>query len=276
MSMRRALAVNLGSFSTTRGIDLTTTDQNLVILAAARKNEVTWDTSKGGAMTYNFGKCLAGEAKDSDHSGSISMQELTDCVQARLDKTQEATALQHATLVGNTALVPVFAATDDSAKPPTDTPSAPADKPNPADTLATLHDIFQQRDDRWEVQVTLAQPTLKIGGNLNMSIRSQRNGFVYVFYRGTQADSFYLLFPNQLDASDTISANQELALPRQDWSVTGLGPRGTDHLLIMVSETPRDFSALALPAEYVSQSGPFDKITPTTRAAQRISEIATL
>src|SRR6266849_3249835 len=72
-----ALAVNDRSFSQTRGADLDTTDNNLVILAAARNNEVAWDTSKGGALTYSFGQCLAGGAADSDHSGAISMKELT-------------------------------------------------------------------------------------------------------------------------------------------------------------------------------------------------------
>src|SRR5580658_7398406 len=84
-----AAAVNDRSFSQTRGVDLDTTDNNLVILAASRNNEVAWDTSKGGALTYNFEQCLNGGATDTDHSGSISMKELTDCVQARLDKTQE-------------------------------------------------------------------------------------------------------------------------------------------------------------------------------------------
>jgi hypothetical protein len=97
-----------------------------------------------------------------------------------------------------------------------------------------------------------------------------------VFYRGSQPDSLYLLFPNQLDAANSIAANQHLSLPRQDWKVTALGPRGTDHLLVMVTETPRDFSNLALPAEYVSQAGPFDKIHPTPQAVASIGRIATL
>jgi hypothetical protein len=262
-----ALAVNLGSFSTNRGADLNTTDHNLVILAAARNNEVAWDTSKGGALTYNFSQCLGGAATDTDHSGSLSMQELTDCVQARLDKTQEDTALQHATLVGNARLVPAFS---DTAPPAIPAP------PAPIDTLATLNDIYNQRDDRWQVEAKLGQPTLKIGSNLNVSVRSPRNGFLYLFYQGSQPDSFYLLFPNQLDSANAISANQELRLPRSDWSVTALGPRGTDHLLVMVTETARDFSALALPAEYVSQAGPFEKIQRTPQAVARIGQIATL
>jgi hypothetical protein len=247
---------------------------------------VAWDTSKGGALTYNFSQCLGGTAADTDHSGSLSMRELTDCVQARLDKTQEDTALQHATLVGNARLVPAFSDTAEGAPPPAQSAVTPAQSavtpaqsaaPGAAiDTLAALNDIYSQRDDRWQVEAKLGQPTLKIGSNLNVSVRSQRNGFVYLFYQGTQPDSFYLLFPNQLDSANAISANQDLALPRSDWSVTALGPRGTDHLLVMVTETARDFSALALPAEYVSQAGPFEKIQRTPQAVARIGQIATL
>jgi hypothetical protein len=294
-----SLAVNLGSFSQARGIELGTTDNNLVILAAARNNEVAWDTSKGGALTYNFEQCLNGAAVDTDHSGSLSMQELTACVQARLDKTQEESARQHATLAGNAAIVPAFtepaqgagASAGPGAAPSAGPqagpsavsgaaastgPGAAAPMPAPVDTLATLNEIYAQRDDRWLVQASVDQPTLKIGSNLTMSIRSQRDGFVYLLYRGSEPTSFYLLFPNRLDSANAIMANTELHVPGADWSVTALGPKGTDHLLVMVSATARDFSGLALPAEFVSQSGPFEKIRPTAQAAQRISQIAAL
>ena len=268
-----SLAVNLGSFSQARGIDLNTTDNNLVVLAAARPNEVAWDTSKGGALTYNFEQCLGSGAADTDHSGSLSMQELTACVQARLDKTQDESARQHATLAGNGALVPAFG----NAPPADPGPGAPVPPgaPAPADPLAMLNDIYGQRDDRWGVQAT-AEAALKIGSHLSLSVHSQRDGFVYVFYQGTQPGSFYLLFPNQLDSDNSIAADREMPLPRPQWSVTALGPTGTDHLLVMVTESPRDFSQLALPAEYVSQAGPFEKIRTTVTSAQQISRIAML
>jgi hypothetical protein len=167
---------------------------------------------------------------------------------------------------------PVVSAATAAPATPAPAPAPPA----PIDTLATLNDIYNQRDDRWQVEAKLDHPTLKIGSNLKVSVHSQRDGFIYLFYQGSQPDSFYLLFPNQLDPANAISANQELALPRSDWSVTALGPRGTDHLLVMVTETARDFSALALPAEYVSQSGPFEKIQRTPQAVARIGQIATL
>jgi hypothetical protein len=269
-----SLAVNDRSFSQTSGADLDTTDHNLVILAAARNNEVAWDTSKGGALTYNFQQCLDGGATDSDHSGSLSMQELTACVQARLDKTQAEAARQHVTLAGNAALVPSFAIA--APAPAVAAAQGATAAPAAADPLAVMNDIYGQRDDRWQVQVRLAQPALKIGSNLALSVRSQRDGFLYMFYQGTQPGSFYLLFPNQLDSNNAIAADRELQLPRPDWSVTALGPRGTDHLMVMVTATPRDFSGMSLPAEYVSAAGPFEKIQPTLQAVAHISQIATL
>ena len=271
-----SLAVNLGSFSQSRGIDLATTDHNLVVLAAARKNEVAWDTSKGGALTYNFSQCLAGDAADADRSGSVSMDELTACVQARLDKTQEESARQHVTLAGDGALVAGLSPTTNAAPTTAAAQSAPAPAPAPADTMATLRDIYAGRDDRWQVALSPDAPALKIGTNLGMTLRSDRDGFVYLFYRGSQPDSFYLLFPNKLDSANAISAGASLQLPRKDWVVTALGPRGTDTILALVTATPRDFSALALPAEYVSEAGPFDKIKPTPQAAGRIAQIAGL
>lgn len=298
-----SVAVNEGSFTAARGADFHTTDHNLVILAAARNNEVAWDTSKGGAMTYNFQQCLAGGAADTDKSGSLSMDELTACVQARLDKTQEEAARQHATLAGNGSLVPSMAAVSGpvpgpspaaaaaspgvppatpvapapvATTPPPAPAVAPAAQPGNVDIVAALTDIYNQRDDRWAVDTQTAAPRLKIGSNLMLSVRSQRDGYVYVFYRGTTPDSFYLLFPNQLDPNNAVTANQTLQLPRKEWSVTALGPKGTDHLMVMVTDTPRDFSALSLPAAYVSQSGPFEKIAPSPAALSRITQAAML
>jgi hypothetical protein len=327
-------AVNLGTFSGKRGIEFDTTDNNLVILAAARKNEVAWDTDQGGAMTYSFLQCVKGEAADKDHSGSVSMQELTDCVQGRLDGQEERGRLQHLTLTGNADLVPGF--TEDTGPGPDPEPAptpgpapgpgpdpaptpgptpGPAPAPGPApgpgpmptpgpgptptpdpgpgpdpkppvpplppvpeiNTLAALNDIYSQRDDRWGVQVRLGKPTLQIGADvLDFSITSQRDGFVYIFYLGTQANSFYLLFPNQIDADNGIKAGEELQLPRESWSVNALGPAGTDHLLVMVTENPRDLGDYSLPKEYVSLNGPFGMFHVTPGTAGHINEAATL
>ncbi len=302
--------VNLRSFSGARGIEFETTDNNLVVLAAARKNEVAWDTDQGGAMTFSFLQCINGEAVDKDSSGSISMQELTDCVQSHLDRDEEQNVRQHLTLTGNTGMVPGFSRYTPSPTPPappapapspappapaptptpTPSPAPPAPTPTPAptpqppapqpfavNTLAALNDIYSQRDDRFGVTAALSKPVMKIGKDfLDLAVTSKRDGFVYIFYLGSRQDSFYLLFPNQLDGQNTIKANETLFLPRSSWTVNALGPPGTDHILVMVAETARELGDYSLPSDYVSQSGPFGKIAATPQAVARINEIATL
>ena len=235
-----------------------------MVLLEAQACGVPVVTSARGGATEGIIDHVTGFAfpeKDAESLESSLLRLLRD--DALVTRMSDA-ARQHVTLAGNGALIPAFV---DSAA--ATSPVAP-----PADPLATLNDIYSQRDDRWLVQANLAQPTLKIGSNLALSIRSQRDGFVYLFYQGTQPGSFYLLFPNQLDSKNAIGANQDLKLPRQDWNVTALGPRGTDHLLVMVTATPRDFSSLSLPAEYVSAAGPFEQIHPTVQAVAHIAQIA--
>src|SRR5262249_35909639 len=135
---------------------------------------------------------------------------------------------------------------------------------------------YRQRDDRWQVDASVAQPTLKIGTELMMTVHSQRAGFVYVFYEGTQPDSFYMLFPNQLDSNNQIAADGVLHLPGPKWSVTALGPKGPDHLLVMVPQPKGDFSKLSLPAEYVHEVGPFEKIQPTVSTVAAMTQVAML
>jgi hypothetical protein len=53
-----------------------------------------------------------------------------------------------------------------------------------------------------------------------------------------------VLFPNALDGNNRVEARKPLALPRPDWKLMAQGPAGTNHLLVLVTDTPRDLSAL--------------------------------
>jgi hypothetical protein len=83
-------------------------------------------------------------------------------------------------------------------------------------------------------------------------VQSDRAGYVYVAQAGSDNKALYLLFPNDLDQNNRIEAGQQMLLPRPAWSVTAGGPPGTDHLLVMVADGPRDLGALATQKE-----GPF-------------------
>lgn len=114
-------------------------------------------------------------------------------------------------------------------------------------SLATLKEIEAQGNPRRRVDVTANKTTLRIGKDpLNLQIKSARDGYVYLVLLGSDRKSFYVLFPNGLDKDNVIRANVPMRLPRPDWQVVAQGPAGTDHLLVLVSDTPRNLSALTL------------------------------
>lgn len=133
---------------------------------------------------------------------------------------------------------------------PTPVPPAPVKPPKPEPalaSLATLKDIEQQRNPKRVVNVTLSKHTLKIGKDeLDFKVTSSHDGYVYLVMLGSDAKSFYILFPNGLDGDNRISAGKPLRLPKPDWAVKAAGPAGTDHLLVMVSDSPRKLDGLTL------------------------------
>ena len=123
-------------------------------------------------------------------------------------------------------------------------------------SLATLKDIVQQANPRRQVKVSLSKPALRIGkDSLDITVSSKHAGYVYLVMLGSDAKSFYILFPNGLDGNNAIEANKPLRLPRPDWQVQAAGPAGTDQLLVMVSDVPRKLDGLEIAAP--STAAPF-------------------
>ena len=121
-------------------------------------------------------------------------------------------------------------------------------KPEPAlASLATLKDIEQQRNPKRVVKVSLSKVALKIGKDeLDFKVTSNHDGYVYLVMLGSDAKSFYILFPNGLDGNNRISAGKPMRLPKPDWQVKAAGPAGTDQLLVMVSDSPRKLDGLTM------------------------------
>jgi hypothetical protein len=114
-------------------------------------------------------------------------------------------------------------------------------------SAATLRDIEQQKNPRRKVDVQLSKSSLQIGKDaLDLTIKSSHDGYVYLILLGSDAQSFYVLFPNGLDKANRIKANQPLRLPKPDWQVKAAGPPGTDQLLVIVSDSPRQLDRLTL------------------------------
>lgn len=256
---------------------------NFVQVTSARPDEVSFDEpGKGGLATQGLHGCLLGGAADSNGSGAVSLAEVESCTQAAIEaklKPWPQLIPHRVTVSGNRNLVPVPAqpvllapsgpekmtmttpATTSAAASVT-TPEAvsgsiPAqangaqDPPPALASLATLEDIAQQQNPRRKLQIKPSSTVLRMGQDaLDFSVTSSHDGYLYLVLLGSDQRSFYLLFPNGLDADNHIRANRPVRLPRPSWRLMAKGPAGTNRVLALVTDTPRDLKALkAAPAD---------------------------
>ena len=151
------------------------------------------------------------------------------------------------------AVPPVAVAVPAPATPPVLIVPAPAPVVAALTGEQALRQMFDQRDAKRRVQVSMGKTKLKIGQDaLDFAVQSDKAGYVYVALAGSDNKSVYMLFPNDLDRDNKIEAGQTLLLPRPNWRVKAGGPVGNDNLLILVTDGPRDLSQLA-----AAKVGPF-------------------
>jgi hypothetical protein len=255
--------------------------QDIIHMSASRDNEISFDDEqKGGLATQYVRDCMLRDAKDLDNSGAISMEEVRQCAQIKINQrmANDPNYKPHnLTLNGNAAFVPAWfgqmsPVASALSKPPAAalTPSSPApvlavvqpttvkpvvDAPQatPLTGEQALRQLFDQRDAKRRVQLIAGKDKLQIGQDaLDLTLQSDRSGYVYLALAGSDNQSVYMLFPNDLDHDNKIEAGQSLLLPRPNWRVQASGPAGTDHLLVMVTDAPRDLSGLS-----ANKAGPF-------------------
>jgi hypothetical protein len=320
--------------------------ENFVQISAANYNEVSWDNEQlGGLATHTLGQCLLGDAKDINRSGSITLDEVRQCAQVKLNalmaphkaegklpSTIQMRGTRNLIVVQDppkpvmlavvnqpippTASIPLVSpavpppapiSVAAPAKPPaavippapvispvavitapvpspigvmpvttqatsvstpvaqttTTTVTPPMVSEVPAETpveqlaasAATLEDIYAQRNGRLKLDVS-APKSLVIGKDpFAFNVRSSTNGYLYAVMLGSDGKSFYLLYPNKLDQDNQIKANVTYKFPRPGWSIKAAGPEGTNRVLFVVSQSPRDPKIFAVDDE--SGGGPF-------------------
>jgi hypothetical protein len=247
--------------------------QDIIHVSASRDNEISFDDElKGGLATQFMRDCMLRDAMDLDNSGAISMEEIRQCAQVKINQrmAHDVNYKPHNLMLnGNAAFVPAWFSLASTAPiaaiaatlAPVQRPQANA-APAPAPALPSvaaplsgeqaLRQLFEQRDAKRRVQFTTTRDRLKIGQDaFDLALQSDRAGYVYVALAGSDNKSVYLLFPNDLDTHNRIEAGQQLLLPRPAWRVKAAGPAGQDQLLVLVSDGPRDLGALA------AKAGPF-------------------
>ena len=248
--------------------------QDIVHISSSRNDEVSFDDQeKGGLATEFMRDCMLRDAKDLDKSGSISIDEIRQCAQTKINDRMQGDTLYKAhniSLTGNADFVPAwFSQAAQTAPQPitamamamastspdviSSSTSAPPIVTPPLTGEQALKRLFDQRDGKRKVEVTAAKTQLKIGQDtVDFNVKSNKAGYVYVALAGSDNKSLYVLFPNDLDKNNRIEAGQTMQLPRPNWKVRSQGPEGSNQLLILVSDGPRDLSSLS-----TSKAGPF-------------------
>jgi len=227
---------------------------NFVHIAAAREDEAALDDGqRGGLASQAWLDCLAGAALDRDGSAGLSVRELQMCAQPRINQMAQGNSRflpHHLTLDGNVDMVL----------------AAPDELPEVVDALAVLKDIHANRDDRRLVRLSPDKPAYKVKRDrVRFTLQSSHSGYVYLLMVGSDGKHFDLLFPNKKDNRNIIQADEIWTLPRPHWAIRAGGPAGTNHLLALVSDTPRDFAGLGM-----RPVGPFSVLGASPSSARDI------
>ncbi len=89
-----------------------TLPQDVIHVSASKDNEISFDDSnKGGLATQFMRDCMLRDAQDLDGSGAISMEEIRQCAQTKIDKRMRNDAnfkAHNIQLSGNTGFIPAW------------------------------------------------------------------------------------------------------------------------------------------------------------------------
>lgn len=199
----------------------------VLYIAASAANEVSFATPKGSTGTLAWASCI--RSADTNGSGSVDGEELRQCAQKWLNANSS--RQQTITLVGNSRLPLSFTAA-----------AAGAGAGGRVNAQQALNDIRAGADPSFQVILRPSQYSLRVGQDeFNLSLTTNRSGYVYIFQVGSDGKTFNLLFPNKIDSNNQINAGTH-SFPRPSWRVRAAGPAGTSYVMAYVSPTPKDFA----------------------------------
>ncbi|MEN9903981.1 MAG: hypothetical protein RLZZ555_546 [Pseudomonadota bacterium] len=132
--------------------------------------------------------------------------------------------------------------------------SLPAPPSSPSQQAAASHDLgsawlaaTQAASADFGLSVSGLRSSLQVGRDgLELELGSAREGWVYLLLWDQANRQVGLLLPNQVDRENRIEAGQLLKLPRAGWRYVADAPAGRWQILLLVSESERDFPALGL------------------------------
>jgi uncharacterized caspase-like protein len=269
---------------------------NVVQVSSSRPDEISLDSASTGGLATDAWRYCSVYADDSDASGTLSVLEISNCVQRRINdrlKDQPRYTGQNIVVTGNTGFAPALPDAEarldiersgsphSQTTPPLETALNPSASLPTRPNSQTIHESFKaprfplesilsQSDDRHRIDLQYSQNPLVIGRDyFDIRVQSDRGGYVYLVLQSSDNESTYVIFPNGLDQDNQIKPKQWLQLPRSSWRLKSQGPAGKNRLLVMVTDAPRTLSELK-----GKQDGPFVKTLNDRPSAQALAWLA--
>ena len=147
------------------------------------------------------------------------------------------------TPVASTSTTPALVAAT-SAAPSGAVVSPPA--AGPFDPTREFERVVAAQSATFKVEAAADKPQLRIDkDNMTFKVKTEREGYVYVLQYGSDG-GIVQVFPNTAAKSNRLKADSTTSLPPNNANTIAGGPPGIDHLLVIVSNHPRQFKALGL------------------------------
>ncbi|MEO8921862.1 MAG: serine/threonine-protein kinase [Caldimonas sp.] len=154
-----------------------------------------------------------------------------------------------AVVVAPPASAPIAAAPIAAATPATASDRAATVEPLPSgpfDPSREFERVAAAQSPDFKVEAAADKPLLKIDKDMmSFKVKSEKEGYLYVFQYGSDG-GIVQIFPNTAAKNNRMRADSTLSLPPRNAGTMAGGPPGTDRLIAIVSQYPRDFSALGL------------------------------
>jgi len=181
-----------------------------------------------------------------------------------LPEAQAPQSVASASLEHPPATIPLASTVEPAASPlaPAATDAVPVAMTAPAISLETAWQaVLATASPDYGLSVSGLKNPLQVGrDSLSLALDSRRDGWLYLLLWDRANGQIGLLLPNAVDPAPQIQAGQPLRLPRPGWQYQADLPAGDWEILLLVSESPRDFPDLALSRDGIMLAAPRDKI----------------
>ena len=224
----------------------------MVYLSASSDRELAAATQLGSAATLGWGQCVTRRA-DSTSDGVINGDELRECAQRFIDSNS---FRQTISLVGDGKLPVLF-----------NLPDAASASVNPRKVFES---IAAGADQNLQLSLRASSSRLSISrkDKLEFSVTTPQAGYLYLLHIGSDGKTFDVLFPNQFDGNESVSAGTH-QFPRPSWGgLQAFGPEGTGYIMAYLSSTRKDFGG------GMNKLGPFLSTDANGMSARNLNAVA--